>query len=137
MKKRNPWRPLKWETPEILEKEIEKYFTDTPKEEWTITGLALALDTSRETLCNYEDSEGSRADFFDTIKNAKLRVHNEYEKDLRRKGRSGDIFALKNFGWTDRQEFAQEHSGAIAITWQNDDNNSISEASMADEGSST
>lgn len=93
-------RPLKFETLKDLEDKISAYFESEPETEWTITGLALALDTSRETLMNYEE----RPEYFDAIKKAKERVHNAYEKDLRRKGRSGDIFALKNFGWSDRQE---------------------------------
>lgn len=93
-------RPLKFKTLEELQVKIDAYFSETPEKEWTITGLALALDTSRETLMNYEERE----EYFDTIKKAKEMVHNAYEKDLRRLGRSGDIFALKNFGWKDRQE---------------------------------
>ena len=93
-------RPLKFKTPEELQQKINEYFNITPNEEVTITGLALHLDTSRETLMNYEDRE----EFFDTIKRAKDKVQLEYELDLRRKGRSGDIFALKNFGWVDKQE---------------------------------
>ncbi len=100
-------RPLKFETVEDLNAAVDKYFTETKEEEWTITGLALALDTSRETLINYEE----RPEYFDTIKKAKEKVHNAYEKDLRRKGRSGDIFALKNFGWTDRQEIDHTNKG--------------------------
>lgn len=93
-------RPLKFNDIEELKSRIDSYFTNVKQEEWTITGLALALDTSRETLMNYEDKE----EYFDTIKKAKEMVHNAYEIDLRRKGRSGDIFALKNFGWTDKTE---------------------------------
>lgn len=93
-------RPLKFNTLEALQEQIDTYFTSTPREEWTVTGLALALDTSRETLMNYEKKE----EYFDAIKKAKEMVHNAYELDLRKKGRSGDIFALKNFGWTDKTE---------------------------------
>jgi hypothetical protein len=93
-------RPLKFATPEILQEKIDQYFKETPPIEVTISGLALFLDTSRETLMNYEKKD----DFFDTVKKAKLRVQVEYEKDLRKKARPGDIFALKNFGWSDRQE---------------------------------
>ena len=47
------WRPLKWKTVEEIQPLIDAYFRDTPKKEWTITGLALALDTSRTTLIDY------------------------------------------------------------------------------------
>ena len=102
-------RPLKFETVEELQAKIDAYFSNEKEEEWTITGLALALDTSLETLMNYEE----KPEYFDAIKKAKDKVHNAYEKDLRRKGRSGDIFALKNFGWSDKQEL--EHSGGLQI----------------------
>lgn len=93
-------RPLKFKTPEELQEKIETYFTKTPKEEWTITGLALALDTSRETLCNYEEKDA----YFDTVKKAKDMVEHSYEIDLKKSGRSGTIFALKNFDWKDKTE---------------------------------
>lgn len=94
-------KPLKFETVEILQKLIDNYFNNTPKDEWTITGLSLALDTTRQTLCNYEDK---RPEYLDTIKKAKLKVENGYEIDLKKHGRSGTIFALKNFDWTDKTE---------------------------------
>lgn len=93
-------RPLKFESVELLQNKIEEYFLTTPKEEWTITGLALALDTSRETLLDYEDKE----EFSDTVKKAKLMVENSYELDLKKSGRTGTIFALKNFNWKDKVE---------------------------------
>lgn len=109
-------RPLKFETVEILTTLIDKYFQETKKEEWTITGLALALNTSRETLINYQERE----EFFDTIKKAKDMVEHSYELDLKKKGHSGSIFALKNFDWSDKQQVDQktEHSGSIAISWE-------------------
>lgn len=91
-------RPLKFQNLQELIDLADKYFAETPKDLWTITGLAMALDTSRETLMDYE----GREDFSDTIKKYKNMVHNAYEEDLRKKGRSGDIFALKNFGWKDQ-----------------------------------
>jgi hypothetical protein len=94
-------RPLKFETVEDLQKQIEGYFETTPREEWTITGLALALDTSRKVLCEYEDD---RPEYSNTVKKAKLLVENGYEIDLKRYGRSGTIFALKNFDWRDKTE---------------------------------
>lgn len=92
-------RPLKFETLESLTVKADEYFEVTKEDEWTITGLALALDTSRETLMDYEHKDM----FSDAIKKYKLKVHNSYEKDLRKKARSGDIFALKNFGWRDER----------------------------------
>jgi hypothetical protein len=93
-------RPLKWESPEEIQGLIDQYFNETPMSRWTITGLALALDTNRHTLINYSERE----DFFHTINKAKLMVENAYEIDLREKGHAGNIFALKNFGWKDKTE---------------------------------
>lgn len=108
---RSRGRPLKFETVEELQTKIDEYFEVTPANIVTITGLALHLDTSRETLMEYEE----RKDYVDTIKRAKDKVQLEYEKDLRRKGRSGDIFALKNFGWRDERSFDHTTKGE-AIT---------------------
>jgi len=93
-------RPLKWPTPELLQQEIDRYFSEIPMSHWTITGLALALDTDRHTLINYSERE----EYFHTINKAKLMVENAYEIDLREKGHAGNIFALKNFGWKDKTE---------------------------------
>lgn len=89
-----------FKTPEELEAKINAYFDNTPKEEWTWTGLALYLDTNRQTLLNYSE----RPEFVDPIKKGLARVENGYEIDLKRHGRPGTIFALKNFDWKDRQE---------------------------------
>lgn len=99
-------RPLKFKNPEEFEAKAKDYFDNTPLDEWTITGLALALDTTRETLMDYEE----RDEFSDAVKRAKLRVEMSYEKSLRKRGGAGDIFGLKNFGWKDKQEI--DHGGA-------------------------
>lgn len=93
-------RPLKFKTVEELQEKIDAYFENTPKEEWTWTGVALHLDTSRETLREY----GERPEFVDSLKKALLKVENGYELDLKKYGRSGTIFALKNFDWKDKSE---------------------------------
>lgn len=95
-------RPRKWNTPEELQEEIDEYFEICSEEKIpvTITGLALALNTTRETLMDYQNND----EFSDTVKRAKLRIENAYEQRLILNGRAGDIFALKNFGWKDKQE---------------------------------
>ena len=63
---------------------------------YTITGLALALDTSRETLLEYEE----RPEFVDTIKKAKVKCENFAEQMLFSTTPTGSIFNLKNnYGW--------------------------------------
>lgn len=93
-------RPLKFKTVEALQEKIDAYFAVTVPAHYTITGLALALDTSRATLMDYEE----RDEYFNAIKTAKNRIEYGYELSLRTRGSAGDIFGLKNFGWRDRQE---------------------------------
>lgn len=62
-------RPLLFETPEDLQKAIDKFFDDLKKPP-TVEGLALALKTSRQTLLNYE----GRDYFADILEDAKLRI---------------------------------------------------------------
>lgn len=146
-------RPMKFKTPEDLQKQIDKYFAycdphieeyDMPlfvKEEhneaggyyrtvraqqisqrrpYTISGLAVFLDTSRDVLLDYErladkDPEdlpehlrGDKKflqDFSNTIKRAKMRVHGFVEEKLLGGGHpAGPIFNLKNnfSNWEDR-----------------------------------
>lgn len=106
-------RPLKFATPELAQSKIDDYFNECDKKgiPYTITGLAMALDTDRLTLIKYEE----KPDFIDAIKRAKTKIENAYELRLIEKGRSGDIFALKNFGWTDRQEIDNIETTRIVI----------------------
>ena len=96
----NVGRPLKFQSVEELENGINEYFSVTPKDEWTWTGLALHLDTTKETLREYKERE----EFVVPLKKASLKVENGYETDLKKHGRSGTIFALKNFDWKDKNE---------------------------------
>ena len=93
-------RPLKFQSVEELDVKIAAYFTETPKDEWTWTGLALWLDVDKHTLTNYTDREA----FSSSIKRAMAKVENGYEVDLKKHGRTGTIFALKNFDWKDKTE---------------------------------
>lgn len=90
-----------------MEASIRAYFSacDENGEPYTVTGLTLALATSRDTLLVYEKIP----EFADTVKNAKLYVEYYCEKRLHTaRNPTGAIFALKNFGWTDRQTIASD-----------------------------
>lgn len=102
-------RPLKFPDVDALQAQVDAYFASCHDagngnkliRPYTITGLALALDTSRETLCEYSE----RPEFVDTVKRAKLRCENFAEEQLyTNKSPGGPIFALKNYGWSDKQE---------------------------------
>lgn len=75
-----------------------------------VTGLALALGlSSRESLIEY----GKREEFSDTVKSLKMVCENFAENKLFSSNPTGAIFALKNYGWTDRQDL--NHSGELGI----------------------
>ena len=87
-------------TPRQLKKRVDNYFATTPQEQQSVTGLALALDTSRQSLCNWEKDE----ELGSIVTMAKARIEHAYELIGVEKGRAFDIFRLKNMGWKDRQE---------------------------------
>lgn len=109
-------RPLKYETPEALQKAVDAYF-DNLKEGQppTVSGLALALDVDTSTLRNYE----GREEFFATIKKAKQRIEEALESGLWGGSVTGLIFNLKNnFGWKDKQEVDHQSSdGSMTPQW--------------------
>jgi len=102
-------RPLKFKSVEELKDKIESYFLSIQDEDGvyikppTITGLAVALDTNRETLCNYEEKE----EYFDTIKEAKSRCEAWVEENalMGKANATFSIFNLKNnYRWKDKTE---------------------------------
>ena len=93
-------RPLKIETPKQMEDILNEYFSTTEENKITITGICLALNLDKKNFYEYEKREG----YEDIVKRARMIVENSYEISLRENGRTGDIFALKNFGWRDKIE---------------------------------
>ena len=95
-------RPPIFKSPKDMQDLINDYFNSVEKEtDLTITGLVLHLGfESRQSFYDYEKKEN----YSYTIRTARLRIENSYEKSLRKDGRTGDIFALKNFGWKDKSE---------------------------------
>lgn len=128
-------RPPMYNDPDHLQDEIDAYFKEgvTKKtyvcgppnarytveiEVPTITGLCNFLGfESRQSFYAYED----KPEFSYTIKKARQRIEQHYEENLQFGNVPGSIFALKNFGWSDKQEIDQktEHSGGIDIRWEN------------------
>lgn len=138
-------RPLKFETVDELKQKIDEYFgsrephiikvkVKVPKADgghyWadseemtepqpiTISGLARALGTTRETLLDYESGKyddrdkdvDTNATFSDTIREAKMRAQEYAESQLFvGKNANGAAFALKNnYGWVDKQEIKHD-----------------------------
>jgi hypothetical protein len=91
----------------LLKKQVEPF---------TITGLALALNLTRQGVLNYE----GREEFVDTVKRAKLKCENYAEKTLfNGQGATGPIFNLiNNYGWknTTQQEISGPGGASLPLT---------------------
>ena len=103
-------RPLKFKTRKALIDIVNKYFKDTDREEYSVTGLARVVG-SKQLIQDYQ----KRKLFKDIVEDAKLIVENAYELDLRKKGGAHNIFALKNFGWKDKSEVVTTDKGLNII----------------------
>jgi hypothetical protein len=113
-------RPRKYDKAKDLQKKIDEYFDTGVKKRLvevgkgeakkvieipvpTITGLVLHCGfADRQSFYAYEQKE----EFSYTIKRARTLIEKEYEEQLSISGGSGPIFALKNFGWVDKQEIS-------------------------------
>lgn len=133
-KKHAGGRPPKYTKAEIMQYKINKYFEScfvpsrNKKGEilfdekgkvikiqvrpFTVSGLADALDMSRQSLLNYSEKE----EFFDTIMRAKRKCEVYAEEMLFDKNSTnGAKFSLANNfeGWREKQEV--EHSGSLKL----------------------
>ena len=115
-------RPAFYETVDELQAAIKSYFDKPPTKKvivgkgddrqeielplLTLTGLAYHLGfESRQSFYDYEE----KPEFTYTLKRARLFIERDYEMQLQLGNPTGAIFALKNFGWRDKQE--TEHTG--------------------------
>ena len=114
-------RPRKYKSPEEFDAKVDEYVEQCIEDGEPIlwTGMALHLGFyGRAEMDNYMGYDG----FSNSVKRAKAIVEMGYEKLLALGGGSGPIFALKNFGWVDKQEI--DHSspdgsmspGEVSIT---------------------
>jgi hypothetical protein len=115
-KKNKGGRPPTIKTPEEFDRLVDAYVAKCEAEErpLTITGLALALGFyGRQALYEQSDRQG----FSDSVKRARSIVEADYERRLgdRSLSAAGTIFALKNFGWTDKLEHELSGPGGSAI----------------------
>ena len=115
-------RPRKYNTVEEMQEVIDNYFMERDMKglPYTVSGLALALGMTRETLLRYEENDI----FSDTIKRAKQKIEEYVETRLFVSGiATGVIFNLKNnFGWKDKQEIEQngEMNNTVTVKFSGD-----------------
>ena len=112
-------RPLKFQGVEELERKIREYFADCDsrivkqltksgdivevnvKRPYTLSGLAVHLDCSRQTLLNYSRD----GQYFDTVARAREKCEHFAEEQLYEGNDRGAKFCLLNgYGWVDKQE---------------------------------
>lgn len=98
-------RPRKISSPEEFDRLADNYFNmcKEANEPVLLLGLVLALGfVSKDSLYSYG---ADFPEFTDSVKRARSMVEYEYEKRLQTAtSATGPIFALKNFGWSDKQE---------------------------------
>jgi hypothetical protein len=110
----------------VVDAEGKKVYVRKKVKAFTVTGLALALGTTRKTLMEYDEGkyDGTKLTdeqkkvnkqidtFSNTIKAAKLRCYEDTEQYLYRVGTArGAIFSLKNnYGWVDKTVTENENA---------------------------
>ena len=96
-------RPRLYSTPEEMQAKVDEYFATESQP--TMTGMILFLGfVDRRSASDYEQRND---EFSPIIKNARARIERLYESIIlyRKEGQvTGPIFALKQFGWTDKTE---------------------------------
>ena len=113
-------QPPKYRSVEAFQKKIDEYFDlvyDKAERKWlvppTVSGMAIHLGfADRRSMYHYRDKDA----FYHPVKRAIGMIESYHEEKIGYgKNAAGNIFALKNFGWTDRQEVTNK--GDLGITW--------------------
>lgn len=76
----------------------DEYFDSTDISDWRISEAALKLNLTHDELVHFSESH----DNYEALKYVKLKLESAYELRLNKRGNSGDVFALKCLGWTDK-----------------------------------
>jgi hypothetical protein len=105
-------RPPKYDTPEALQTQIDNYFKSIEGTEDKPRIAALVLYCDFCDIASFYDYE-NKPEFTKTIKKARTRIVDAYEKKLDGKQVAGPIFALKNLGWSDRQDITVQGTQGI------------------------
>jgi hypothetical protein len=112
-------RPPKYSSVEKFQAKIDEYFASITDDDGefrkppTVSGLAVFLGfVDRRSMYHYRDKDA----FYHPVKRAIgiIEAYNE-EKAAIGKNCIGNIFLLKNFGWSDRQEVTT--TSDMTIKW--------------------
>lgn len=103
-------RPKLYNSKEEMQDIIDAYFSlcNQLERPYTMSGLANALNMSRQSLINYSKDE----EFFDTIKKARAEVEQQLEENalMGKANSTFTIFNLKNnYGWRDSVEINNQN----------------------------
>ncbi len=125
-------RPPYYNNAEDLQKKIDEYFKGGHRTKTikgievpmiTITDLVLFLGfCDRASFYDYEKQK----EFTYTIKKARTFIEREYE-ELLRENPTAAIFALKNFGWFDKQQFETTENKTIILKSDKDTDEALDE----------
>jgi len=112
-------QPPKYKDKAAFQKKIDEYFASITDDKGeykrppTVSGMAIFLGfVDRRSMYHYRDKD----EFYGSVKRA-IGMVEAYNEEQTAKGSrcAGNIFILKNFDWTDRQEITQK--GDMGITW--------------------
>lgn len=111
-------RPRKIKSPAEMDRLVDEYVAlrVAAEKPITLTGMILHMGLcSRSALDEYE----KRKEFLYSVKRAKAIIEEVYESNLHANASAGSIFALKNFGWRDKQEteISGPNGGPIETKW--------------------
>lgn len=112
-------RPPMYESADDLMEAVAEYFNNPPKKPKRIDGelieipfvsiTGLALHLGYESRQSFYDNE-KKPEFSYILKRARTFIENHYEFELQNGNTTGAIFALKQFGWTDKIETDNLHT---------------------------
>lgn len=111
-------RPRKIKSPAEMDRLVDEYVALRVAEEKpiTLTGMILHMGLCSRSVF---DEYAKRKEFSYSVKRAKSIIEEVYESNLHANASAGSIFALKNFGWRDKQEteISGPNGGPIETKW--------------------